>query len=84
MVEIYGIEASFNGRSCEEHSTCGVLVKLDTLLRMKKVQVSIGGKEETAIACSWVSSLLKKSHHVLKFSLPRKSAGLVPRRCSNS
>ena len=49
-LEVVGIESSSQGRSCESHATCGCLVKDDVLLRLRKVQVLIEGKEEPAIA----------------------------------
>jgi hypothetical protein len=43
-VEIVGINQNGNGRSCEEHNTCGTaVVMLDTVLRLQKVQI-INGK----------------------------------------
>ena len=55
-VEIVGIEASSNGRSCEEHNVCGSVLTEDVVVRLRKVQVVNGkGIEETAIAVHWVS-----------------------------
>ena len=54
-VNIVGIEASSNGRCCEEHSVCGVVLQHDSLVRIRKVQVSIGGQEEMALAVYWVT-----------------------------
>jgi hypothetical protein len=46
VVEIVGINKNGNGRSCEEHNTCGTaVVMLDTVLRLRKVQV-INGKHD--------------------------------------
>jgi hypothetical protein len=38
-VEIVGIEASNNGRSCEEHDVCGSILIEDVVVRLRKVQV---------------------------------------------
>jgi hypothetical protein len=55
-VEIVGIEASSNGRSCEEHNVCGSVLTEDVVVRLRKVQIVNGkGIEETAIAAHWVS-----------------------------
>jgi hypothetical protein len=49
-VEIVGIEASTNGRSCEEHALCGSVVCDDVVVRLRRVQIinQEQGKEETA------------------------------------
>jgi hypothetical protein len=56
-VEIVGIEASNNGRSCEEHNVCGSVLCDDVIVRLRLVQIinPDQGKEETAIAAYWVS-----------------------------
>ena len=55
MVEIVGIVASSNGRSCEEHNVCGSVLTEDVVVRLRKVHVVNGkGIEETAIAAHWV------------------------------
>ena len=56
MIEIFGIESPTNGRSCEEHANCGSVIQDDVVVRLRKVQVLIEGKEETAIAAFWVSA----------------------------
>ena len=38
-VEIVGIEASNNGRSCEEHDVSGSILIEDVVVRLRKVQV---------------------------------------------
>ena len=38
-VEAVGIESNLQGRSCEQHETCGSLVKGNVVLRLRKVQV---------------------------------------------
>ena len=55
-VEIVGIEANSNGRSCFQHDVCGTLVEEDVVLRLRKVQILNSlGREETAIAAYHVS-----------------------------
>ena len=54
-IEIFGIESPTNGRSCEEHDVCGSVLQDDVVVRIRKVQVVIEEKEETAIAVFWVS-----------------------------
>ena len=54
-IEIFGIESLTNGRSCEEHAICGSVIQDDVVVQLRKVQVLIEGKEETAIAAFWVS-----------------------------
>jgi hypothetical protein len=51
VVEIVGIEKGDRGCSCEEHDVCGEVVEEDTLLRLKRVQILVDGKEETIITC---------------------------------
>ena len=54
--QIVWIEASSNGRSCEDHDVCGSILAEDVVVRLRKVQiVNAKGKEETAIAAYWVS-----------------------------
>jgi hypothetical protein len=55
-VEIVGIEANSNGRSCFQHDVCGTLVEKGVVLRLQKVQILNSlGREETAIAAYQVS-----------------------------
>lgn len=55
-VEIVGIEASGNGRSCDQHDVCGSVLDEDVVVRLRKVQIiNSSGKEETAIAAHLVS-----------------------------
>ena len=44
-LEVVGIESSSQGRSCESHADCGCFVKEDVVLRLRKIQVLIEGKE---------------------------------------
>ena len=56
IVFILGLHARNNGRSCEIHYCCGgQALKLDSIVRLRKVQVWIRGREETAIAAHWVT-----------------------------
>jgi hypothetical protein len=55
-VELLGIDASDQGRSCEEHDVCGEIVDLDVVVRLRRTQVVIDGVEETAIAAYWVTT----------------------------
>jgi len=54
-IKIVGTTASDRGRSCKEHDVCGAVLDFDTVVRIRKVQVLIDEKEETALACYWVS-----------------------------
>ena len=54
LVDIVGITKPGSGRSCEEHAICGSLLKHDTLVRFRAVQINVEGKEETALAVYWV------------------------------
>ena len=54
-VDIVGVHASSNERSCEEHPCCGHVLKLDILVRFREVQVNINGTEETGLAVYWVT-----------------------------
>ena len=55
MIEIFGIESPTNGCSCEEHVICGSVLQDDVVVRLRKVQLVIEEKEETAIVAFWVS-----------------------------
>jgi hypothetical protein len=55
-VEIVGIKASNNGRSCDQHDMCGSVLDDDVIVRLRKVQIlKSNGHEETAIAAYLVS-----------------------------
>ena len=54
-VEIVGTQSNTQGRSCEEHDICGSVMAEDVVVRLRKVQVVIDGKEESAIAAYHVS-----------------------------
>ena len=55
LIDIVGINASDKGRSCEEHANCGSVLKIDTLVRFRSVQIWCDGQEETALAVYWVT-----------------------------
>ena len=56
IVEIVGTEASDRGCTCKEHTVnCGKVLEEDVVVRLRKVQVVVDGKEETAIAAVWVT-----------------------------
>jgi hypothetical protein len=55
VLHIVGTEADDRGRSCEEHLCCGEVVQEDIVVRLRKVQVLVDGREETAIAAIWVT-----------------------------
>ena len=54
-VEILGLNQAMNGRSCPDHDNCSSVVKPDVVVRLRKVQVIIQGKEESAITAYWVT-----------------------------
>ena len=56
VVEIVGIEKGDRGRLCEEHDVCGEVVEEDTLLHLRREQILVDEKEETVIACYWVTN----------------------------
>ena len=55
IVEIVGINSNTNGRSCEEHHTCGCVLEEDCLVRLRKRQVYINGHEQSLVGVYWVS-----------------------------
>ena len=55
VIDIVGINESSNGRSCEEHQVCSSVLKLDSLVRFREVQIILKGKEETALVVYWVT-----------------------------
>jgi hypothetical protein len=68
VVEIVGTEMNYQGRSCEEHEICGEVLKEDVVVRLRKIQLVVEGKEETAIAAIWVTD-----------GIDRCRVGFVPR-----
>ena len=59
-IGIVGIEAGDRGRSCEEHIVCGEVLREDVVVRLRKVQVLVDGKEETAIAVYWITDGMER------------------------
>ncbi len=55
VVEIVGTLMGDHGCSCEEHAVCGSVLEEDMVVRLQKEQVLVEGREETAIACIWVT-----------------------------
>ena len=50
-VDVVGIEASNNGRSCDRHSVCGSVLVPDVVVRIRAVQLAKDdGTEATALA----------------------------------
>jgi hypothetical protein len=56
VVDIVGIEESSRGRSCSLHDICGNRLSMDSVVRLRKVQIiNDYGREETAVAAYWVT-----------------------------
>ena len=74
VISIVGLEANDRDRSCEEHEVCGVVVQEDVVVRLRKVQVLVDGKEETAIAAYWVTDGMERcrvgflQRHMVKYA----------------
>ena len=68
VVEIVETEMSCQIRSCEEHENCGEVLMEDIVVRLRKIQLMVEGKEETAIAAIWVTD-----------GIDRCRVGFVPR-----
>ena len=70
--EIVGINSNTNGRSCEEHHTCGCVLEEDSLIQLRKHQVYINGHEQSAVGVYWVSDSMDRClvgylhHHQVK------------------
>ena len=45
---------SCQGRLCDEHDICGEVLK-ENVVHLRKIQLMVEGKEETAIAAIWVT-----------------------------
>ena len=50
VIHIVGTEADDRGRSCEEHGCCGEALQEDAVVCLRRVQVLVDGREETAVA----------------------------------
>ena len=72
LIDIVGINTSDKGRSCEEHANCGSVLKIDTLVRFRSIQIWCNGEEETDLAVYWVTDGIDRCrvgflpHHLLK------------------
>lgn len=56
VIDIVGTNMSDRGRHCEEHDCCGrEVMQEDVVVRLRKCQISFGGREETAIEAVWVT-----------------------------
>ena len=51
-LDIVGLQADNRGRSCEAHHCCGKNVKLDTVLRLRKVQIVNGENSSVHVTVS--------------------------------
>jgi hypothetical protein len=71
-VEIVGITSSDRGRSCEAHTVCGSVLKIDSVVRFRAEQIDVDGKEETALAVYWVTD-----------GVDRCKVGFLPRHLVN-
>ena len=50
LVEIVGIEEHNRGRSCEEHSVCGNVLRSDFVVRFRRIQI-LNGKLLLLLIC---------------------------------
>lgn len=50
-LEIVGLEASSNGRSCTIHKACGASVEVGDVLRLVRCTVTVNGTTEEALKC---------------------------------
>ena len=61
VVEIVGMEMGNKGCSCEEHvNNDGKVMAKDVVVRLRKEQIMVEGKEETAIAAIWVTDRIDR------------------------
>jgi hypothetical protein len=73
VVEIVGTETGDRGHTCKEHTiNCSKVLEEDVVVRLRKVQVVVDGKEETAIAAVWVTDGIDRcrvgflEHHMVR------------------
>lgn len=52
-VDVVGFEANSNGRSCKKHDSCGSMLKVDSLVRIRAIQLGEGNMD---LACYWVAA----------------------------
>ncbi len=62
IVEVVGMERSNQGRSCEEHLNCGEVMAEDVVVHLRKVQILVEGKDETAIAAILINDGIDCCH----------------------
>jgi hypothetical protein len=63
VVEIIGMEMSDQGRSCEEHlANCSKVMVNNVVVRLRKVQIMVEGREEMAIATVWINDGINRCH----------------------
>ncbi len=63
VVEIVRTEMGDQGCSCEEHpNNCGEVLANNVVVRLRKVQIVVDGRKETAIAAYWVSDSIDHCH----------------------
>jgi hypothetical protein len=55
LVKIVGTTVSCQGHLCKEHEICGEVLKEDVVVRLRKMQLMVEGKEETVITAIWVT-----------------------------
>ena len=56
LVKIVGIEEGGRGQNCEHHIICGQVLQLDSVVRIRTIQIlNDHGMEETAIGCYWIT-----------------------------
>ncbi len=62
-MEIFGTETGDRGRTCKEYTVnCGKVLEEDMVVRLRKVQVEVDGREETAITAVWVTDGIDRCH----------------------
>jgi hypothetical protein len=54
-VDIVGINASDQGRSCERHACCGCVLEKNSIVRIRVCQIVVNEEEESALAAYWVT-----------------------------
>ena len=62
FVEIVGLHDPLCSQNCENYFACGEIVKVDTILSLKKVKIWVMGKEEIAFAVYLVEQGLLTCH----------------------
>jgi hypothetical protein len=62
LAKIVGTTVSCQGRSCKEHEICGKVLMEDVVVRLRKMQLMVEGKEETVIAVIWVTDGVDRCH----------------------